>query len=242
MVSMRRGARQKVVAGAAVAVLLAGGAIAAVSATGQSNDAKRSGGHGVAGRARARELATAASYLGVSSAQLSGELRSGKSLAQIAEAAGGGKSAKGLIEALESAAKAKLAAAAGSLSARVAAEVNRPGGPLGGRASGNARLNALFSARRRLGEAAAAYLGTTPAELKRELRSGKTLAQIAGASAGKSSAGLIDALVAAAEQRAPAARAARASLSAAQRAKREQRLKRRATHLVQRKFAGAGSP
>ncbi|HEX8715240.1 MAG TPA: hypothetical protein VF706_06685 [Solirubrobacteraceae bacterium] len=237
MVSMRRGARQKVVAGAAVAVLLAGGAIAAVSATGQSNDAKRSGGHGVAGRARARELATAASYLGVSSAQLSGELRSGRSLAQIAEAAGGGKSAKGLVEALESAGKAKLAAAAGSLSARVAAEVNRPGGPLGGRASGDARLNALFSARRRLGQAAAAYLGTTPAELKRELRSGKTLAQIAGASAG-----LIDALAAAAEQRAPAARAARASVSAAQRAKREQRLKRRATHLVQRKFAGAGSP
>jgi hypothetical protein len=45
-------------------------------------------------------------------------------------------------------------------------------------------------------EAAATYLGTTPDELRNQLQSGKTLAQIANATAGKSAQGLIDALVA----------------------------------------------
>ena len=45
--------------------------------------------------------------------------------------------------------------------------------------------------------AAATYLGVTQADLLRSLQSGKTLAQVAGATSGKSVAGLIDALVAA---------------------------------------------
>ena len=45
--------------------------------------------------------------------------------------------------------------------------------------------------------AAATYLGLTQAELQTALQSGKTLAQIANATDGKSAAGLIDALVAA---------------------------------------------
>jgi hypothetical protein len=147
MISMGRGIRQKVVAAAAVGVLLAGGAIAAVSATGQRNVRRH---HAAASTLRA------------------------------------------------------------------------------------IRLNALFSARLQLGEAAAAYLGTTPAALKSELHSGKTLAQLAGATAGKSTTGLIDALVAA-EKRVPATRAA----SDAQLAPREKRLRRRATLLVQRKFGHA---
>jgi hypothetical protein len=237
MGNVGRRTRQKVIAGAAVAVLVAGGAVAAVSATGQSNDGKRAR-HGFASRSRARELSTAAAYLGVSQAQLSSELRAGKSLAQIAEATGGGRSTKGLIEALEASKKAKLDAVASSLAARVTADVNRPGGPVASRASGAARLRALFAARRQLGESAASYLGTTSATLKRELRSGKSLAQIADATAGKSKDGLVAALVAA-WQRTPAASAASRSLSAAQRAKREQRLERRVTHLVQRHFAAA---
>ena len=48
-------------------------------------------------------------------------------------------------------------------------------------------------------EAAATYLGTTVDALLTQLQSGKTLAQIADATSGKSKDGLIDALVAAAK-------------------------------------------
>ncbi len=224
---MRRRTRQKVVGAAAVAVLLTGATIAAVSATGQSTVRR----HHPATTARERDIATSASYLGITPAKLSHELRSGKSLAQVADSAGAGKSERGLIEALEAARKAKLAAATNRLPARVTAEVNRPGGPVGAATFRAIRLKALFSARLRLGEAAASYLGTSRAALQSELRSGKTLAQLADATAGKSTAGLIDALITA-EKRAPAARGA----SAAQLARREQRLRRRATLLVRRKF------
>src|SRR3954454_11854667 len=44
--------------------------------------------------------------------------------------------------------------------------------------------------------AAASYLGTTPADLLAQLASGKSLAQVANATSGKSAAGLIAALVA----------------------------------------------
>ena len=45
--------------------------------------------------------------------------------------------------------------------------------------------------------AAATYLGLSQADLQTALQSGKTLAQVANATSGKSAAGLIDALVAA---------------------------------------------
>jgi hypothetical protein len=46
-------------------------------------------------------------------------------------------------------------------------------------------------------DAAAAYLGVTSAVLQSDLQSGKTLAQVATATSGKTTAGLVDALVAA---------------------------------------------
>src|SRR3954447_18283969 len=157
MISMRRGVRQKVIAAAAVAVLLAGGALAAVAATGQGSDARRGAAH--AGHARSRDLATAAAYLGISTAELSRQLGGGQSLAQIAAASGRGRSAPGLVEALEASKRAKLAKVAASLPKRVSAEVRRPGGPAGGpRLSATVRLHALFARRHRLGDAAAAYL------------------------------------------------------------------------------------
>ena len=48
--------------------------------------------------------------------------------------------------------------------------------------------------------AAAAYLGVTESELRTKLEGGKTLAQVANATAGKSADGLVDALVAAAKK------------------------------------------
>jgi hypothetical protein len=241
MNAMTRGVRQKVIAAAAVAALVAGGALAAVSATGQSADSKRAARHGGAARVRSRVLATAATYLGLSTAELSRQLQGGKSLAQIAASSGGGRSAQGLIEALEAARKAKLAKLAANLPKRVSAEVQRPGGPASGqRLAPRARLHALFGHHRRLGDAIAAYLSSTPAELEGQLASGKTLAQLAAAAPGKSEAGLITALVAA-QRRIPAVAAAQAHRSAAQRATHEKRLERRATRLTQRRFAGPGA-
>jgi hypothetical protein len=152
------------------------------------------------------DLAAAATYLGVSQANLLTSLQSGKTLAQVAGATTG-KSVAGLIDALVAAEKTELAAAvsagrltqaqsdqiAAGLPAHVTAEVNGtrpahgPGGPGGfGHGPGGDELTA-----------AASYLGVTEAALKTQLQAGKTLAQVADATSGKSAAGLIDALVAA---------------------------------------------
>jgi hypothetical protein len=129
-------------------------------------------------------LDAAATYLGTTVDALRTQLQGGKTLAQIADATSG-KSAAGLIAALVADAQAKLGAnAPPDLTQHVTDLVNGvhdmhgPGDRLGGLA------------------AAATYLGTTPDALRTQLESGKTLAQIANATAGKSAAGLIDALVA----------------------------------------------
>jgi len=154
------------------------------------------------------DLATAATYLGVTQADLLTSLQSGKTLAQVAGATSG-KSVAGLIDALVAAEKTELAAAvtaghltqaqadqiATGLTAHVTAEVNGtepahghggPGGPGFGHGPGGDELTA-----------AATYLGVTETALMTQLQSGKTLAQVADATSGKSAAGLIDALVAA---------------------------------------------
>jgi hypothetical protein len=252
MPGVQRSLRQKVFTAAAVAALLVGGALAAVSATGQKNTHKDRNRlrearlAARAGRARpvapVRDLDTAASYLGVSSAQLEAELRSGKTLAQIADARSG-KSAAGLIEALVAAKHARLVAAAAKLPRRVAAEVNRAGGGLNALTpmNGPVRLHLLFAGPRRAGSVAAAYLGVPAAQLEAELRSGKTLAQVAEASAGKSTAGLIDALVAARRERLTAALSAK-RITPAQQAKRLAAFSKHASVLVKHRFAGAGKP
>jgi hypothetical protein len=248
MTKVRRSLKQKVIAGAAAAALLAGGSIAAVSATGQSNSRRHLGAHrhGLH-RGHARELAAAAAYLGLSPAQLTSALGPGKTLAQIADATAG-KSAAGLTEALIAARKAQLATVAAKLPQRVAAEVNRAGGPgsavaraTRNKVAGATRLNALFSASAAPGTVAAAYLGISTAQLTGELRSGKTLAQIADATAGKSKTGLLDAVVAAKRSKIAAATAA-GRLTQARQAKRLSGLDKRISALVQRQFAGVGSP
>jgi hypothetical protein len=229
MAPMRRSVKQKVIGAAAVAVLLAAGSIAAVSATGQSNPAKHR--HAHARRAHAHDLSVAAGYLGVTSAQLSSELSSGKTLAQIADATGG-RSSAGLADSLVAAHRAKLAAAGAKLPQRIAAEINRAGGParagVAGRSGGTKAV-------------AAHYLGVPSAQLRADLHAGKTLAQVADATPGKSTAGLIAALVSAKRAKVAAAAAA-GRIPASREAKRLAHLDKRAGALVQRKFAGAGSP
>ncbi len=151
------------------------------------------------------ELAVAATYLGTTPAALITQLQSGKTLAQIADATSG-KSTAGLIDALVAAEKTELdaAVAAGritqaqadqivpTLTARFTDLVNStgpahgPGGPGFGHGHGGGGDD--FAA-------AASYLGLTTDALDAQLQAGKTLAQVADATSGKSSAGLIDALV-----------------------------------------------
>jgi hypothetical protein len=124
-------------------------------------------------------LGVAAGYLGTTPAELHSEMQSGKSLAEIADATSG-KSAQGLIQTLETAAKKKLHAAAAKLSARIVAKVDEhPDG--GGRAV----------------HAAMSYLGLSVTQLRDDMRSGETLAQVAKSTSGKSEAGLIEAIVSA---------------------------------------------
>src|ERR1041385_1521491 len=120
MPGMRRSVRQKVISGAAVAVLLGGACFAAVSAVGQGNGHERAG----ARHLHPRDIEAAAAYLGVSSQQLAREAQS-KSLAQVAEAHSG-KSAEGLTEAIIASRRARLQKLAARLPGRVRAEVSRP--------------------------------------------------------------------------------------------------------------------
>jgi len=150
------------------------------------------------GRGPNDELAAAATYLGLSQSELQTAIQSGKTLAQIADATSG-KSAAGLINALVVAEQTELAAAvtAGKLTQAQADQVTSTlkerftnfvngTGPLH---HGHGGGGDDFAA-------AATYLGLSQSQLQTALQSGKTLAQIADATTGKSAAGLINALVA----------------------------------------------
>ncbi len=232
--------RQKVIAGAAVAVALGGGAFAAVSATGQGDGNRRVHARHGAHRLQPHDLIAAAAYLGISTGRLESELSSSGSLAQVAQAHGG-KSAQGLIDAIVAARKTRLAKVAAGLPGRVAAEVNAPARLGGGSAEPRAGALGAFAARRSLAATVAGYLGIAPSDLRRDLRSGKTLAQIADTTPGKSSTGLVDALVAARKERLAHGLAA-GKLSKARVARSQSRLDKRMNALVTRKFARAGKP
>jgi hypothetical protein len=149
---------------------------------------------------------TAADYLGLTPAKLRDELASGKSLADVAKAQS--KSVDGLTQALTDAATKKLDAAVSAgrltkdqektildklpqaLDAVVNGKLpNVPGGPRFGRAFGPGFFPAVHLA----GKTAADYLGLSVAELRTQLQSGKSLADVAKAQ-GKSVDGLKQAL------------------------------------------------
>jgi hypothetical protein len=167
-------------------------------------------------------LQTAAAYLGITPAQIKQELQSGKTLAQLASSSG--KSEAGLIAALVAARRARLAKISANLDRRVAAEVNRVHG------HGVAARHGARAAVRN-------YLGLTPAQLRGQLRAGRTLAQIAGATPGKSAAGLVAAIVAARQARLSAATAA-GRLSKAEADARAAALTKRVTRMVNRPLRG----
>jgi len=234
MFEVQRNARQKVIAGAAVAVVCAGVAFAAVSATGQGNGQRRLHARHGAHRVHRRDLTAAAGYLGIPTEQLERELSSSGSLALLAQAHG--KSTQGLIAAIVAARRAGLAKVAARLPSRVGAEVNGRA-RLPGAAAGKLGIGVAG----KLGLAAATYLGIAPSQLLDELQSGKALAQIADAAPSKSSSGLRDALVSARKERL-AHGVATGKITQARAARSEQRLGKRMSALLQRKFVPAGKP
>ena len=137
-------------------------------------------------------LATAAAYIGVTEAELRTELQAGKTLAEIAVAHG--KTRDGLIAALSAEATKQITTA-----------VDQPGkmvmerGGRGGPGGAHGMANDIA--------AAAAYIGTTEADLRTKRQAGQTLTQVATA-AGKTRDGLIAAMVADGNTRIDAAVAA----------------------------------
>jgi hypothetical protein len=135
-------------------------------------------------------LGAAATYIGITEAQLRTELGTDKSLADVAVAHG--RTRDGLIAALTAAQQQDIATLVDQkgIGARPNPANGYGPGPGFGRGPGGRNVIGDSEA------AAAAYLGTTEADLETKLRAGQTLAQIANATAGKSRDGLVTALVA----------------------------------------------
>ncbi len=168
-------------AAAALALVAAGGAAYAAGASQQH----ASGARGALG-------AVIASDLGISASALHADLASGQTLAQIAAASG--QPIAGLEQTILAAAKGRLdtSVAAGKLTSQEEQLLlGRVSSRLGqlvnvshpGKLVRRALLRAAFA------RFSADYLGITPAQLRSDLGSGSTLAQIAVAN-GKTSAGL----------------------------------------------------
>ena len=143
----------------------------------------------------------AATYIGITEAQLRTELGTDKSLADVAIAHG--KTRDGLIAALAAAQQQEIATLVDQkgIGARPNPANGYGPGPGFGRGPGDKVTGDSLAA-------AATYLGTTEADLQTKIRAGQTLAQIANATAGKSRDGLLNALVADATAKIDAAQTA----------------------------------
>jgi hypothetical protein len=124
---------------------------------------------------------TAADFIGITVDQLRSEMGTDKSMADVAVAHG--KTRDGLIAALTTAQSAKIEQLVDQKGAP-----QRPGPGFGPRAEVMIKVDLL--------QTASTYLGISTADLQTQLRSGKTLAEIAAATAGKTKDGLIAAIVA----------------------------------------------
>ena len=175
----------------------------------------------------------AATYIGITEAQLRSELGTDKSLADVAVAHG--KTRDGLIAALTAAQQQDIATLVDQkgIGARPKPANGFGPGPGGfGRGPGD-RVTGDPEA------AAAAYLGTTEADLETKLHAGQTLAQIAAATPGHDRAGLIAALVNDAKAKIAAAQAA-GTITAAQATDLTNTLQDRITRLVDSPERGPG--
>lgn len=195
----RRVRRNVVAVGAAIGLTLGGLGVAAAQTDTTSSTAVAPAapappadpGRGLRGGAKLGVgLATAATAIGISEADLQTALRNGQSLAQVAQSKGvdPGK----VITALVDEAKARLAEQvkagritqaqaderSAALQARVTEQVNRTGGPGKGQGKGGP------GGRKGHGPGlavAATAIGISEADLSNELRAGKSIAQVAQA-------------------------------------------------------------
>ena len=168
--------------GFAAAAFLPGGSAPAAVAQLWDNTVGRSLENGPG--AKGSVFTAAATYIGITEAQLRTELGTDKSLADVAVAHG--KTRDGLIQALVAAQQQSITTLVDQKG--IGAKTRGPG-PGFGRGPGGPRVTGDPLA------AAATYLGTTTADLQTKIRAGQTLAQIANATAGKSRDGLVGALV-----------------------------------------------
>ena len=167
----------------------------------------------------------AATYIGITEAQLRTELGTDKSLADVAIAHG--KTRDGLIAALTAAQQRNIATLVDQkgIGARPNPANGYGPGPGFGRGPGDRNVigNSLATA--------ATYLGTTAADLETRMRAGQTLAQIANATAGKSRDGLLNALVADATAKIDAAQKA-GTITADQATQQKSNLSTRLAQLI----------
>jgi hypothetical protein len=166
----------------------------------------------------------AATYIGITDAQLRTELGTDKSLADVAVAHG--KTRDGLIAALTAAQQQNIATLVDQKGIGARPNPANGGGPGFGRGPGEKVTGDPEAA-------AATYLGTTEADLETKLRAGQTLAQIANATAGKSRDGLVNALVADATAKIDAAQKA-GTITADQATQLKANLSTRLAQLVDR--------
>jgi hypothetical protein len=188
--------------GFAAAAFLPGGSAPAAVAQVWDQTVGQMFGNGLGIGNKGSYVTAAANYIGITESQLRTELGTDKSLADVAIAHG--KTRDGLIAALTAAQQQDIAALVdkkGIGPRPNPANGNGPG-PGFGRGPGGKNVTGDSEA------AAAAYLGTTEADLETKVRAGQTLAQIANATAGKSRAGLVDALIADATAKIDAAQTA----------------------------------
>ena len=175
----------------------------------------------------------AATYIGITEAQLRTELGTDKSLADVAAAHG--KTRDGLIAALAAAQQADIATLVDrkGIGARPNPANGYGPGPGFGRGPGGKNVTGASEA------AAAAYLGTTEADLETKVRAGQTLAQIANATPGKNRDGLVNALVADATAKVDAAQKA-GTITADQATQQKANLSTRIAQLVDTAGPGPG--
>lgn len=203
-------------AGSAAEAATASGRTAAATANKAKTTEKGAQRHRAQRRAKLNLRAIAARYLGLDKATIRAKIESGMTLGEIADSTQG-KSSTGLRAALIAAATKRLDArlAAGRITEERRAEllaametridalivgtapVGRQAGPGRGGDHGNQGGPGAEHAHADLRAATEAYLGLDDATIRTQLDAGKSLGEVADATAGKSAAGLKDALVAA---------------------------------------------
>ena len=232
-----RGLKRNLLIAAAVAVVVVGGIVAVVTANHNSRTSAGAAAaqkrHGGAGRGGGGGVSAARRYLDLPPGQLQSDRRLGQTLAEVAGETSG-KSVAGLIAAVVAARKTQLdaevaagtltpaarAGLVGELTQRVTTQVNRA--PSGGRQLA----------------AAETYLGLTATQIRDDLRSGKTLAEVADSTGGKSTAGLIAAMVAAGKAQLDA-RVQAGTLASSKEQGMVERLNRRVTAAVNHSPSGS---